>query len=587
MSFYSTRIPYYQSSDNSSPPLLTPSPLPSGSFELCSAALDFSQGQLESNDSNSALFQNGYLHGPSNSRVVTLQNQVNQLQIELIQAKTAYSTLESAFRELARNVQLTNTDPTRVTTATPTCNQIPPVDKQDHPDVKFWSRADWEKWHSTPQGLKQKVKRGPAPYLEHEDGQPVTEELLDAIRKTIRSIWFEFATKGLLPTSWSKLIHSTRLLFHSLVEEKHPLFRLATDGWKLDLLCSTSYPSWRKNHLDANGNYVKHSKKVKEENSNGESDARDRKRAWSPEPDSLCTKKRVKGESANSNSSNATATSPPNATTSPPTAITNSPAATTSINSPIDAMTSSPALESEEAAAGSVKSAGPSSTVNDQVELSTNFITSLGSPLDEPLDPFIDPMLLDDHINTQSLALLSPDSGKENMPAATLVPAPSIRPPPILLINPITSSTGSSRHPLTKSAMVNAATTPTVPLPGTSDAVKGAEALSSTIANSASPSFKPVSESTPLASPNDGPDTSASSKKIVRMRPGPKKNGRNLCAFRWLKQVNTGGGSTKEFNTYYSQLDKEQIELYDTEAARLEREGLWTKNSDILDGAMY
>ncbi|KAG1776711.1 hypothetical protein EV702DRAFT_1198101 [Suillus placidus] len=233
-----------------------------------------------------------------------------------------------------------------------------------------------------------------------------------------------------------------------------------------------------------------------------------------------------------------TTTSPPNATTNSPAATTNSPAATTSMKSPVDVMMSSPAAKAE-AAAGSVESVGPSSTLNDRVKLNANFITSPGSPPDELIDPLIDPTLLDNHINTQPLAL-SPDLGKENMPAAgTSVPAPSICPPPILLINPLA---GLSRHPLTKTAMVNAAMTlaASVPLPGTFDAVKGA--LSSTIADAANPSFTSVSESTPLASSNDGPDTS---------------------------------------------LGKEQIKLYDTEAAHLEREGLWTKNGDIVDSAMY
>ncbi|KAG2074354.1 hypothetical protein BDR04DRAFT_1151048 [Suillus decipiens] len=48
-------------------------------------------------------------------------------------------------------------------------------------------------------------------------------------------------------------------------KNKHPLFRLAVDGWKPDLLCSTSYPSWQKNYLNINGDHVKQSKKVKQE----------------------------------------------------------------------------------------------------------------------------------------------------------------------------------------------------------------------------------------------------------------------------------------------------------------------------------
>ncbi|KAG2349834.1 hypothetical protein BDR05DRAFT_943699 [Suillus weaverae] len=76
------------------------------------------------------------------------------------------------------------------------------------------------------------------------------------------------------------------------------------------------------------------------------------------------------------------------------------------------------------------------------------------------------------------------------------------------------------------------------------------------------------SASTALLSSDDGPNNSVLS-KVVKMQPGPRKNGCNLCVFCWLKQVSIGGGSTKEFNVYYSQLGTEQIKLYDTEAVHL------------------
>jgi hypothetical protein len=205
----------------------------------------------------------------------------------------------AAFQELARSVQLINADPmnftsTGISPTAPPTKKLPPIDKDDYPDVLFWTRADWDKWQMTSQGLKQKGKRGPAAFLEDDNGEPITEESLDTIRKTIRGLWFEFAVKGLLATTWSKTIHSTRTLFHSVMEEKHPLFRLAIDGWKLDLLCSTAYPSWRKNHLDADGNLLKQSKKVKQED-NDIDYRRGTKRTCSPSFEGGSALKHMKG----------------------------------------------------------------------------------------------------------------------------------------------------------------------------------------------------------------------------------------------------------------------------------------------------
>ncbi|KAG1848950.1 hypothetical protein DFJ58DRAFT_795583 [Suillus subalutaceus] len=131
--------------------------------------------------------------------------------------------------------------------------------ENDYPDVLFWTRADWDKWQTTSQGLKTEGKARTCSFLEDENGEPITEESLDTIRKTIRGLWFE-------------------TLFHSIMEEKHPLFRFAMDGWKLDLF---------------------QSKKVKEED-NDINYRRGTKRTCSPDFEGGSALKRVKvAESVN------------------------------------------------------------------------------------------------------------------------------------------------------------------------------------------------------------------------------------------------------------------------------------------------
>ncbi|KAI6013382.1 hypothetical protein PISMIDRAFT_9512 [Pisolithus microcarpus 441] len=77
----------------------------------------------------------------------------------------------------------------------------------------------------------------------------------------------------------------------------------------------------------------------------------------------------------------------------------------------------------------------------------------------------------------------------------------------------------------------------------------------------------------------------------AKMRPGPAKNGHNLCAHCWRKQVQSNG-STEEFQKYYTGLTSAQRQAYDDEAAALytahiRTESLWAfhqrRPEDIIE----
>ncbi|KAI5991400.1 hypothetical protein EDD15DRAFT_2197400 [Pisolithus albus] len=71
----------------------------------------------------------------------------------------------------------------------------------------------------------------------------------------------------------------------------------------------------------------------------------------------------------------------------------------------------------------------------------------------------------------------------------------------------------------------------------------------------------------------------------AKMRPGPAKNGRNLCAHRWCKQVQSSG-STEEFQKYYNSLTATQRMEYDNEAIALATSSTWDTKS-ICNGTLY
>lgn len=71
----------------------------------------------------------------------------------------------------------------------------------------------------------------------------------------------------------------------------------------------------------------------------------------------------------------------------------------------------------------------------------------------------------------------------------------------------------------------------------------------------------------------------------AKMRPGPTKNGRNLCAHRWRKQVQSSG-STEEFQQYYNGLTAEQRKAYDDDATALVASNNWDAKS-ICNGTLH
>ncbi|KAG2066715.1 hypothetical protein BDR04DRAFT_1159977 [Suillus decipiens] len=438
-----------------------------------------------------------------NTCIVALQNRVNQLQLELLQAKTGFSTLEAAFQELTHSVQLINADPmnftsTGISLMAPPTKKLPPINKDNYPD---------------------KGKHGPAAFLEDDNGEPITEESLDTIRKMIRGLWFEFTVKGLLATTWSKTIHSMRTLFHSIMEEKHPLFRLAIDGWKLDLLCSTAYPSWRKNHLDADGNLLKQSKKVKQED-NDINYHRGTKRTCSPSFEGSSALKHVKAESVN----------------------------------PLTAVKGT-------------------STLEPMPMLEDNPGTVEPTPMleDNPGTLELKPMLEDNPTSSAS-------SNASLPPVATLIPSPDASLPSVVTpIPPPSPKTEKENQPLTHACITlknplmgltcqplvkSTVPTSTTVLDTTKTILSLKLGLPST-SDTTVPTNIPLAPGNPAALPqvNDTLPTAtiSSLKKPAKMWPGPTKKGRNLCALRWLKQVTPG--STNEFNAYYSTLNEAQIQV--------------------------
>ncbi|KIK95457.1 hypothetical protein PAXRUDRAFT_140612, partial [Paxillus rubicundulus Ve08.2h10] len=87
-------------------------------------------------------------------------------------------------------------------------------------------------------------------FIEDINSITVSKDTLKAIQKVIHTGWIELINKGIVLESWGRLCTSGQALFHLMIEKLFPIFKLAQNGWKLDLLCGNNYPGWVRNNLN-------------------------------------------------------------------------------------------------------------------------------------------------------------------------------------------------------------------------------------------------------------------------------------------------------------------------------------------------
>ncbi|KAF8834248.1 hypothetical protein BDN67DRAFT_874544, partial [Paxillus ammoniavirescens] len=85
-------------------------------------------------------------------------------------------------------------------------------------------------------------------FLEDEEGNTVSRDVIKAICKKIRGTWAELVEKDTAPKTWGKAAVSAKDFVYTHVYKAFPFLRLAESDWKLDSLCGNDYPGWYRNN---------------------------------------------------------------------------------------------------------------------------------------------------------------------------------------------------------------------------------------------------------------------------------------------------------------------------------------------------
>ncbi|KAI5991909.1 hypothetical protein EDD15DRAFT_2197341 [Pisolithus albus] len=432
------------------------------------------------------------------------------------------STLRTAFQCLADAVGLRNIDPCQFNgTAFPQASvSSKHPTPESSPSIRFWDREDWEKYLESPEG--QTSKRGTLGYLEDKDGNPPSLKTGKAIRRLLRGGWAELVKQQLAPKSWGRLPASGCKFIHDLMENAYPMFRFATNGWKLDYLASTTYPAWRKVHLDENGRWkVRKVKGLKtEDDDDDDNDSTGevgmKRKAMQHSFKTEGPDKKFKGMTPSTGLP--TLPSPP----------------------PSDPHLSSSEL-STECLPQATHEASPASSADAQQDAS----------------------IIHDSPSTEESVMQSELDG-----AATTSK---------ISINPL-AALALAAHKAREIALP--------PPHDASEMPQSSPAVTIATESSTRPVLEPIGVTLPAATISVTPDSNTADSRSkpskgngkAKMHPGPTKNGRNLCAHRWRKQVQSSG-STEEFQRYFNDLTAAQRQAYDDEAAALVTNNKWDTKS--------
>ncbi|KAI6142431.1 hypothetical protein BKA82DRAFT_4018145 [Pisolithus tinctorius] len=184
------------------------------------------QTQIDPQDSSFARHSQQYSHfshqhmryNPSSG---LYKLEINNLQNQLTKTATKHDTIKVAFHSLISVLKLPDdTDPLTFSLTDVITQGSPTLDKhtlkEKHPAIHFWTKVDYDAFTLSPES--QGLNRGKAPWLELENGDPLTSQQLSAVQTTLHSAWAELVQCKLAPPTWTKTIPSgAKITSHPLV----------------------------------------------------------------------------------------------------------------------------------------------------------------------------------------------------------------------------------------------------------------------------------------------------------------------------------------------------------------------------------
>lgn len=86
-------------------------------------------------------------------------------------------------------------------------------------------------------------------YVETEDGDPVSGEIVEAIRLSARTIWQTLVSRNIAPTNWADATLEAHNYYEHHLCRRFPQLSYGANNWKAHMIATENYPSWYNKHV--------------------------------------------------------------------------------------------------------------------------------------------------------------------------------------------------------------------------------------------------------------------------------------------------------------------------------------------------
>jgi hypothetical protein len=118
----------------------------------------------------------------------------------------------------------------------------PDCDRMNFENVEFWTRGDWLRHQKDCEDRDKDYSK--LSFLTDEDGEPLSDDRIDAMTKYARLLWNSLFREREDPNTWGVRSMLASAYFSNNMRAKYPEFQWCEGDWKVHAFATIRFPDW-------------------------------------------------------------------------------------------------------------------------------------------------------------------------------------------------------------------------------------------------------------------------------------------------------------------------------------------------------